>query len=462
MMMIFSFITLLYFFNLRIFEKEETAVISVFLFLFSGGLGFLDFIRKLFSTGDTELHLFDYVQKIDHGKIYYFFNPIDSTLIPQRTALFGYPLVLGVLIWVWTAVYVNPTRTSFGSYVRAFAGAGFLTGILPLIHVHSFAAVAFITILVCLFFIPFSFSPSRWGKYIGSWGVYGISANILALPQLYGYFTRATGKNFVRFHPVWRNVGESPFMYLFNALGFLLLFSLIGIILLNHKQLRFYLASLLLAVVCVLVMFQPWKFDNIKIINVWLFMGSGVAANFIVWIGSRFSDSQGIIRTILSGMVISIAVTFFIVCIFSGVLSTVRLPLKTSELHTHNDIEIAHWIKYNTDPNSVFIMDNNYHATPVTALAGRQIVCGNDGWLWTHGISYTKTDSKKKESLRVLENCESYGKAKWINDVFDQFNVSYVYFNNYHRLHQKTLDIVGLVPVFSLDHVTIYKRIRKN
>ena len=83
-------------------------------------------------------------------------NIVADTFLPQRTSLFGLSLALIIftvfaILWrCWhevTPETVEPTRSA---WILLFS-VGVLTGLLPIIHVHTYIAVGLVSIFLFLF-----------------------------------------------------------------------------------------------------------------------------------------------------------------------------------------------------------------------------------------------------------------------------------------------------------------------
>jgi uncharacterized membrane protein len=48
-------------------------------------------------------------------------------------------------------------------------------------------------------------------------------------------------------------------------------------------------------------------------------------------------------------------------------------------------LKVAAWVRDNTPTEAVFLTSTE-HNQPVTSLAGRRVVCGYTGWLFTYGL----------------------------------------------------------------------------
>jgi len=80
----------------------RASLLSVFLTVFSGGIGFVSFVLedklswKAFLEGD-------FVQRTTSGQDLFWMNLTSNVLIPQRAALYGYPLFLAIVLMLHTA-----------------------------------------------------------------------------------------------------------------------------------------------------------------------------------------------------------------------------------------------------------------------------------------------------------------------------------------------------------------------
>jgi hypothetical protein len=131
-----------------------------------------------------------------------------------------------------------------------------------------------------------------------------------------------------------------------------------------------------------LVQFQPWDFDDNKLLIYFLFF----AAPLMVWaLKYSLRNYHKIFVTIL--ILISILITF------SGIFDIYhRLKIAKQDLpvvFNGEDIKLADYIRSNIDEN-VLILTGTSHKNPVDSLAGRKVLLGYGGWLWTRGINYGK------------------------------------------------------------------------
>jgi hypothetical protein len=146
--------------------------------------------------------------------------------------------------------------------------------------------------------------------------------------------------------------------------------------LMNGVQLRYFIPSAAVWFVGNYVIYQRWQLDNTKMFNAAWMPIAFASASFYLTCLSR--------QTI--GRVLACILMFF--SCLSGLLAAKMAVVETYELWEHDDfpIELADFAKANSDPKSIWILDD-WHAHPVTILAGRQSVLGYGGWTSSHGLS---------------------------------------------------------------------------
>ena len=90
---------------------------------------------------------------------------------------------------------------------------------------------------------------------------------------------------------------------------------------------------------------------------------------------------RGVDGVVLAGALV------LVLCL-SGALDVGRaldLQVSSFEFTDAGGLKVASWVRENTGPDAVFLTASD-HNQPVTALAGRRVVCGYTGWLYTYGL----------------------------------------------------------------------------
>lgn len=402
------FVLIVYMTGKRLFSGSRfQAAALVALVLFGSGMGFLWFIEDV-GDGFAEGGIGTAVALIaDLPRNYTHFDATDSED----------SLLRGVNIeWIVPAV-------SFFSHQRSFvAGAalgfllllgmylnrkspdlwrwGIVWGMTPLFHAHTFIAVS----VVILFW--FLLNIDNWQNWI----LAGIVAALMVLPQMLLLVPDSIfgdeSSSFISLSAGWvACVNEGSWLsctpkievfesvliwflwfwsanfglvfWLWLAYIFYFVFKNIGV----HERTgqsgyMFVIPGIVLFILPNLVLFQPWEFDNNKILLYWWFFAS-ISAIYLISVFLQHSKTH----TPVLVMVIFLST-------FSGFIDVANrfMSVKTSyhTYYTHNEAEAAGWIKDNTGTDSVFLTGNN-PGQFIPMLTGRGIYLGYSGWLWSQG-----------------------------------------------------------------------------
>ena len=367
----------------------------------------------------------------------HFLNPMYAVLMPQRTAMFGMALSF--------AVYNLLFESLFGAGGRSeLFIAGMLTGLMPYIHAHSFMATAF----VALFLVPASMLLRGDGDNRGRTGLKELIIILvpiiaLALPQILSIRAGVT-ENFFNFYPGWTDENKNIITALnwssipaviYSAAdttilllsfwaenaGALIILLCLGFIKARESAKLFYLPFLALFFITNFVKYQPWYFDNYKVFIHWLAVSAAIAPLSISWVDELRTRIRTRVRyahlAALSVCVLLIACTVF------GVIAHVGMMTRDYRVWSACDREIADWIRDNTAPDGLFLT-GSAHNHPITALAGRQRVMGYEGWLWSHGLNWTRIMKVKRDEIAMYK-----GNYQLIKD----YGIDYVCIGPYER-----------------------------
>src|SRR2546428_360776 len=129
-----AFPMVLYLAALRFTAGRAASTMAVFVFLLSGGLGFVYLISDLQHGGLAVLAHLPREYTLNRDVNLQWLNPVLAYLVPQRSTLFGFSLVLILLVVIWIAI-----RQESGW--RPFVFAGVVAGLMPVFHVHAYGTV---------------------------------------------------------------------------------------------------------------------------------------------------------------------------------------------------------------------------------------------------------------------------------------------------------------------------------
>ena len=361
-------------FSLRLFDHLGAAVTTLTLFLCAGtaaglteawsdwrdsGQGLPAFLRNLPA---------DYTTLSDrNGNVT---NLVAHAMLPQRTILFG----LGVALVVFRLLQASRIgrHSAVSTRLTLIAGAG--VGLLPMAHPHSF--------LVCLGVLLVLAAEAAWERRsVPRPHVLALGLAVgLALPQL-AWQQLANGEGTGgRWRWAWmRQPGESVLAYWWVNFGLMgLLFLAVPLVLLRRREfglLVWCLPFLGVLAVTQIYAFQPFEYDNLKLIYYVYFMGA-LFAGYLAVLACRASRWW-----LLVVVPVAAAVSL------PGALSITRQFQLHDRFASPGDEAVAAWVRDNTAPDDVFLTTDRPN-NPISALGGRPIVAGYTGWLFNFSIPY--------------------------------------------------------------------------
>lgn len=432
-------ILLLFLLAKRVFSSSFWAVLVIVIMLFGSGLGFMLFfkdvqIASLSSVSPISETLSNpphsYTQIDTRGKFdselgsgiknISWIVPAVAFLSHSRSFTWGLALFGILLLFLW--LYRND---------RSLWKFGVLSGFLPIVHGHTFIAVMIGTAGRVL---------SGAGKNWRQWILFGAASLICALPLLVffnqgmGFLNQGESQSFFRLQFGWmtcshgtdwlsclpqigtdtnvidfwtRNFGV--IFWVWTAFIIFSIFRPLNILIPETEafswpktELKSFLdwiivPSLLLFVLPNIMLFQPWEYDNSKILFHWWIMASFIAVGFLYYLVWIVKNRWG------KMLIKAVAAILIFFGIFSGIIDVQARISDFSRNHYGYWDEphriAAQWIKENTDPNALFLTGTSV-STPTTIIAGRGIYLGYPGWLWVHGIKYADRENKIRQVLQ--------------------------------------------------------------
>ncbi|MCD9188622.1 MAG: hypothetical protein LUM44_19545 [Pyrinomonadaceae bacterium] len=458
----FALLIILERFVFKLTKSKLAAKLAPILLFFSGGLGFLWFLKDFWagSQGFFEL-LWNLPQDYTIGEKIRWGNSLIVLFITQRSLLLGMPLTILVLQKLWEIFtdktaeekiggeqrttdneqitkIENPSDSPLSFFTSAPFLIGLLAGTLPLIHLHSLAALFAVTAF--LFFIH----TDKWREWI----VFGVGVALVAVPELLWSITGSASRTseFIGWRFGWHKGEEENIVWFWlKNTGIFIPLIFAGVALLfsmRNKQneealeaeeneklkaqkpkpknqspktkarkieinelLVFLLPFLFLFLVSNIAKFAPWEWDNIKILIYW-FVGSVP----FVSLALAWGWNQNIILKIA-------AFACFFILIFSGALDVWRTAsgqIKT-QVFNADAVEVADKIKLRTAPNALFLNAPIHNSAIV--LTGRPSLMRYPGHLSSHGIDYADREGDVK---RIYEGSATA-------DIFlRKYNIEYV------------------------------------
>jgi hypothetical protein len=369
-------------------------VIAVTLTLLGGGVGFWWFFGDAARLGlvNALTHIPRTYDRFDPPVNIQWYNPILSYYLPQRSFVFGAATVMAVLLlltppllrtpffkWRQTIRMIRASwrRWTIKSEAVAFLVAGGLTGVLPLFHVHSLVVIGIVTICWALLF-----PRPAWLGFFAVVAVLAVPRLLMAVPGDPG---APPDHQYPRWLLGWVSGSDVPPWFWIKNTGLfwpLLLVALLSPLALRGRMRLLIAPFSLVFLVANLIKFQPWDWDNSKLLVFW-YMASAVAVGAVL---------VRLARVHVAGAIIALAIWLSLVA--AGVLSLLQyLPPQGPAYvwFTTEEVQLAAQVRQQTPPKAVFITGEQ-PTNPIADLAGRSVLMSYPGWLWSYGINYTQRE----------------------------------------------------------------------
>ena len=365
----------------RLKGNNTALFLGPLLFLFNGGLGFIYFfqdnknqnlIKALLSINKEYTHLWD--------KNIQFTNMIGGFLAPERPLILGIPIFLVILILLHSQI--RKKRFNNNLFFASIA-----TIILPVFHLYFYLTTVFCMFIYAL--IDMYYCQQKLKKWF-----FALSLVFLGtLPQIIPIFIQISNRSFLNFNFGWMlKPGENFFIFWFKNLGIaplLVLFFLLSSK--TEKRIKLlFLPFIFLFIILNLFSFQPYVWDNVK-----LLIPIHLASSIFIALGLERLLTKNFLYKL-------VALITIVILILSGVISYIGETQANYLLFSNDELKLAEFIKKNTIPIDVFL-SQPIHNSPIACLAGRSILMGYQGYLWTQGIDYKE---REVDIIRLLNSVD--------------------------------------------------------
>ncbi len=398
------------------------AALAPVLFYLAGGLGFIDLFADLAKSDNVgallghlpqeyTLHTEGLVPNVN------WINPIVAYVVPQRAFLFGLPLALAVLTLLHQAIQTRRPQLALA--------AGLVVGIMPLVHLHSVIFLGLITPFVIVLTYRQVGGRLRGRKraaYVGRfWALFAAPVAVLALPQAVWLTHGLDSGRFFRSQFGWTKGSDNIAWFWLKNAGLFIPLLIGGLVWLYRKReapvlVAFAAGGAFVFVISNLFVFQPWDWDNSKLLVYWLVVSVPVVALLLVRLWQRgVGWKVGVGAVVVS---LSLAGT-------ADVLR-ISLPSARQQMFTASDQEIGRTVRTATKPDAVFLTSQS-SINPFSALGGRRIVMGYGGWLWSWGLPYQQREA---DVARMFEGDQD------TEELLGLYRVDYVVFGPSERNQQ--------------------------
>lgn len=398
---------------------SRAAVVVAYLLMFlNGGLGFFYALDEVWQDPTALKNVFTGYYAAPANMVEHnirWVNVICDMMIPQRTLLAGWTMIIPALYLLVLAMREKSRRL--------YVILGVLAGAMPMVHTHSFLALALIS-AGCLVWTLWHAEDRR--KALIDYALYAGIAAALALPQLLTWAipqtvggAATTGSlslrfNWVNFDTATGRLIDGYFWFWVKNVGPVYLVMLPAALLCKGWKRGLALGALFVYAAAELVQFQPNAYDNNKLFYVAFLLMLPLAARYLVTLWDRLRGLPG--RSLLAAVFLFLSLT-------SGVLSLGREAVSDYQLFSAGEVEAAEYIRDELPADAVYLTGDQ-HNNFVTALSGRQIVCGTGSYLYFHGVNYEKAAFDARRMLEAPADSLA---------LFEEYGVDYVVIGNSER-----------------------------
>jgi hypothetical protein len=402
-----AFPAVLYLAAQRFAGGRAAAAIAVFVFLLSGGLGFVYLIGDIQHFGLSALVHLPREYTLNRDLNFQWLNPVLAYLVPQRSTLFGFSLALILLVILWLAARGN-------SGWQPFVFAGIVAGVLPVYHVHAYGTVVALSAFWALFTLRI-----HWlGFFIPALAI-GIPILVWMWPpantslcgngaSLHGYCFEVGWLSYLDSQhdlPIWFG-SDWIWFWIKNTSVFIPL--LVAAQLLRNwiptAFASWFAPMWLWFLVPNVILLQPWDWDNTKFFVFWALLGSILVGGVLARMFQRGPGSAIVASALL------------VLLGLAGVLDLARasdFSVSSVQFTDTGGLQVADWVRGHTSPTALFVVADE-HNSPIPTLAGRRVMIGYPGWLWTYGLpDYVQKGADEKRILdgdpAAMELVRQYG-----------------------------------------------------
>lgn len=379
-------------------KSKITAALSLYLFFFSSGLGFVKFVSDFIQNPSLDIISYPPIEYSKNDNYEWGSgNVLTGMLVPQRAFLMGLTFAIWSIISLFHGINHKLTKKN----KILLIGGGFLAGLLPITHMHSFIALVILGITTLIL------HRKKWINILYFAIPAGLLASILYLKFISGGIENP---NFMQWFPGWTAKGGlREWLWMWWQLWGILLPFIIYVSISQKRSLPNHLISIILAgllIFCLanLILFQPIHWDNSK-----LFLWSYLFFSIIASYGLSKLDKQKIFLCLI-----------FFLLTATGILEVIRLVRfehNTYQMISTEKMLFTETIRKQTDPLAIFATSPT-HNHPIVMWAARPIVLGYTAWAWNFGFLYQQREADLKTIFQAKSD---------VKPLISKYHISYLY-----------------------------------
>lgn len=480
-------------------KKAAKSCLAWYFFFYNGGLGFVYFIdwseNRIYQFKNIFTEYYETPTNLIGNNIRWV-NVIVDMLLPQRATLFGYAVLFTCIWLLWRCVFQKETDL--------FPFTALLTASLPMIHTHSFLAMALISaawllaslceqnnfklnmkypgrlllagflafmcllqftngqkgameaprfLYICLgilgsllcfgvWQLAVYLKEHGWKELLSTWGIYLAIILIFALPQLlYWTFGQTSGEGFLTGRFNWGNQGDDYLWFYIKNWGVILLLLIPAILYAKRKNLAVFWAGFLIWFVLELICFSPNPYDNNKLLYIAYIFFCCISADYGYTLFQKIRPIKSLALW---------PTVFLFLSGISALLSMGRELVSDYTLYSSSHVEAALYVDEKL-PVDATILTGDRHANEISSLAGRNIVNGTSIFLWPHGIY----DQGRVDDVKTMYEYPSLS-----TELFQKYHVDYIMVSSFERssycVDEEALNAM-FECIFTQSEIKLYK-----
>jgi hypothetical protein len=188
-----------------------------------------------------------------------------------------------------------------------------------------------------------------------------------------------------------QRAGESIWAFWWTNFGLMgILFVALPLVLLRpawRHYLVWYLPFLAILIVSQVYAFQPFEYDNLKLID------------YVYLIASLFAGLLAVQAYRTSRWTLALLLPAAFVVTSPGLLSLSHEFQLRDQFADNADVALAGWVRSHTAPDAVFI-GSDRPTQPVATLGGRPVGLGYRGWLFAWNLPYTEREAAVRAAFQ--------------------------------------------------------------
>jgi hypothetical protein len=382
------------------------------LFYFAGGLGFINFFTDL---ANSHQPLLQFLANQPHPATSVYdgvpithlnwINTIFAYVVPQRAFLFGMPLLLGTVSLLYLGLKDKNKWLMLS--------AGLLACLLPLVHTHSLVFLGlFSAPMILLSWKHLAGRKKRHPKQLLFWLWFIGPILLVAIPQFLWLTTGTDTSKFIRFQYGWTKGSEDLLWFWLKNAGLFIPLILVGIFTFRKEPAQRLLVAMTLSagfvwVLANLFVFQPWDWDNSKLLVYWFTLSLPIVTLLLMrWTDRGLWATAGVFVIILSLTLAGAA----------DVSRALQPDAYKVQLFDKTGIEIGQAVLDRSPKDSVWLTSQQVN-NPVSLLGGRSVVLGYTGNLWSYGLDFAQRERDVKQMFEGGPLAESLLKRYGVDFV---------------------------------------------